>query len=221
MKKLVNIIFEHLLNREPVSDELLYEFLQDAEKIVTSGCVNEIPSEFWEFQNYVDMYWRSRKYEREENRQIIYQMGQLLACVNMIRDIADTVVEKYSIKEYARQWRNRYPVFKAMHNECGITHKKLAQAAEISPSALSQFVNRTKWDGYFTSRTAGREKYYYLTEQGEELYKLLRDDQEKDRYVPLFFDRIDNRNSTSDNSGVMYKSGMGMGRAALQKNSFR
>lgn len=187
MKNLIEIIYNYLLNNKTIPDELIYEFSQDTKEIIRNNAALDIPSEFWSFQNYIEMFWRGRKYETEKNTALIYQMGQLLSYVNMIRDIADEDEKTLSLDEYARHWANKYLVFKGIHDEYGINHKKLAEVSKLTPSALSQFIAKTKWDGYFTYRNIGREKYYYLTEQGEKLYELMREKQTKELDEPRYY----------------------------------
>lgn len=187
MKNLIEIIYNYLLDNKTIPDELMYEFSQDTKEIVRNNAAFDIPSEFWNFQNYIEMFWRGRKYETAENATLIYQMGQLLSYVNMIRDIADEDEKTISLDEYANHWGNKYLVFKGIHDEYGINHKKLAEVSDLTPSALSQFIAKTRWDGYFTYRNVGREKYYYLTEEGEKLYELMRERQTKEPEEPRYF----------------------------------
>lgn len=172
MKRIVKTIYNYVLEKKKIPEDFLYEFSQNIIKIVQSGNVQELPPEFEELQNYVEMYWRGRKYEREENPIRIYQLGQLLSYVNLIRDVIDSNKDKVSMTEYAVRWDNRFLVFQGMYDKPGITHKQLARISKMSPSALSQFMDKTKWDGYYTYRIVGREKYYYLTPKGNELYAL-------------------------------------------------
>lgn len=178
MKKLIEIIYNCVLSGKEIPEDLLYEFSQNIIKIVQSRQVDNIPAEFWDLQHYIELFWRGRRYKKEKNSILIYQMGQMLSYTSMIRDIADDNEMVMGIKEYAERWKNKYLVYKGVHAESGITHKKLANVSGLSPSALTQFISKTKWDGYLTYRNVGREKYYYLTEEGEKLYKLL-----KSRYV--------------------------------------
>lgn len=179
MKKLIDILYDYLLKGKEIPEDLLYEFSQDTIKIIQHRSTDEIPSTFWNLQHYVEMFWRGKKYKKEKNPILIYQMGQMLAYTNMVRDIADENERTMNLDEYARRWENKYLVFKGIHDVPGITHKKLAAVSHQSVSSLSQFIAKTKWDGYIIYRTGGREKYYYLTENGEKLYKLLNDKQKK------------------------------------------
>lgn len=174
MKKLIEIIYnKYLLNGKEIPEDLLFEFSQDTIKIIQNKAAGDIPPEFWNFQHYVEMFWRGRKYEQGRNPALVYQMGQLLAYTGMLRDVADENEKVLSIEEYAGRWEDKYLVYKGIHDEPGINHKRLAAVSDLSVSSLSQFAAKTKWDGYFICRTAGREKYYYLTEEGERLYRLL------------------------------------------------
>lgn len=187
MKRLIEIIYNNLLNGKTIPDEIIYEFSQETKEIVRNRAVVDIPSEFWNFQNYIEMFWRGRKYETADNTALIYQMGQLLSYVNMIRDIADEDERVLSLDEYVNHWEKKYPVFKGIHDESGINHKKLAEVSGLTPSALSQFIAKTKWDGFFIFRNVGREKYYYLTEEGEKLYELMKERQTKEPEEPRYF----------------------------------
>lgn len=180
MKELIKIIFDHVLDKKEIPDDLMYEFSQDILKVIQENSAQELCPEFWDFQNYLEMYWRGGKFEQESSPVCTYQLGQLLSYTNIIRDIADKQGQTLSIQDYAARWQNRFLVFQGMYRERGITHKKLARVSNMSPSALSQFVSKTQWDGYYTYRVAGREKYYYLSENGEKLYHLLCEKREKD-----------------------------------------
>lgn len=200
MKKLIDILYDHLINSREIPEDLLYEFSQNTIKIIQHHASAQIPPSFWNLQHYVEMFWRGRKYQKEKNTVFVYQMGQLLTCTNMIRDVVDADVKTMSISDYARRWDSKYPVYKGIHDKPGINHKKLAAVSENSISSLSQFISKTKWDGYIIYRSAGREKYYYLTENGEKLYKLLREKRQK----ACRFKKVRFRNLDTNNSGYYY-----------------
>lgn len=183
MKKLINIIYNCVLKKKEIPKDLLYEFSRDAIKIVQNRQVDDVPTEFWDLQHYVELFWREKKYKKEKNSILIYQMGQLFSYTSMIRDIADDNERILRIREYAERWKNKYLVYKGVHDESGITHKKLVNVSGLSPSALSQFIAQTRWDGYLTYRNVGREKYYYLTDEGEKLYELLKSRYERAGYI--------------------------------------
>ena len=188
MQRLIEFIYNYIFEGKEVPEDLMFEFSQSTMKIVQSGNVQELPPEFEDLQNYVELFWRGRKYEREEKPIRIYQLGQLLSYINLIRDVADEQKRKISMEEYAERWSKRFRVFLGMHVKPGIMHKELAKFSGITPSVLSQFVAKTKWDGYYTYRIVGREKYYYLTSKGQELYSLLWRKQNRENlhyYLPL------------------------------------
>ena len=200
MTKLIDMIYDYLVKRIEIPEELLYEFPQNILKMIQNHATSEIPSAFWNLQHYVEMFWRGKKYKKEKNTALVYQMGQLLACTNMIRDIVDADEKIMNLNEYAKRWVNKYPVYKGIHDNPGINHKKLAEISGNSVSSLSQFISKTKWDGYIIYRSGGREKYYYLTQNGEKLYKLLREKRQKSfRLKKYTF-----RNWESNNSGYLY-----------------
>ncbi len=177
MNELIKRIFEFILNKEVIPEDLMYEFSQDTMNFVRKKECEDLPEVFGDFQSYVELFWHSRKYNQIQNPKIIYQMGQLLAYVNMISDSVQDEEEELSLEDCANRWKNRYPVFKAVYYERGITHKKLAQLSGLSPSSLSQFLSKIRSEKVFLSRTMGREKHYYLTEKGEKIYHLLSEKQ--------------------------------------------
>ncbi len=187
MKGLIKILLEYIYNSKEIPDELLYEFSQKTMQIVQRKATEEIPDEFWDFENYVEMFWRGKKYNYMSDSCMVYQMGRLLACTNMLSILVDEREREASLEEYADLLKNRFEVFEGMYNTRGITHKELAELSGVSVSALSQFINRIKAEAFFTYRVMGREKHYYLTEYGEKLYFLMaqKNNKKKMKYAKL------------------------------------
>lgn len=185
MDEIIRNIYSYIREKKELPEDLLYEFSQSTIRVVQSYSKEEITADFWKLQHFVEMFWRGRKFETEQNPVRIYQMGQLLSLTGMIRDVAEKAEKDVSIYEYARRWGKRYQVYKGMHDEPGINHKRLAEMAGLSVSSLSQMIAQTKHDGYFIYRIAGREKYYYLTHSGENLYNILKSRQRRLRNSAL------------------------------------
>lgn len=213
MKRIVKSIYNYILEEKEIPEDFLYEFSQNIINIVQSENIQELPPEFEDLQNYVEMYWRGRKYKREENPVRIYQLGQLLSYVNLIRDVIDSNKDKVSMTEYAARWDNRFLVFQGMYDKPGITHKHLARFSKMSPSSLSQFMDKTKWDGYYTYRIVGREKYYYLTPKGNELYALFCEEREKEfsyNYLYMSADDLNNEITGSISDSLLEQASVKM-----------
>lgn len=166
-------ILGYTVEEHEIPTELIYAFSKETLKIIQSRQVSSLPDSYWELQNYVETFWRGRRFEYTENSYIVYQMGQLLSFTNMICIMAKEQEKASTMEDYAEQWQDRYCIFKYIHEQKGITHKVLAGKANISVSNLSQFMNKVKWEGFFYCRFMGREKHYYLTEYGEKLYQLM------------------------------------------------
>lgn len=173
MKQLINIISNYIFKREAIPDEYLYEFCKEITSAIELSDTECIPNEFWQLANYVELYWRGQKYSYDDNPERIYQMGQLLSFTKMISIWFDRIEKNTSLNEYALIMNNKYSFFKSIHDEPGITHKKLASKMHTSISSLSQFVNKIQGIGFFISRPMGREKHYYLTQKGEKIYELI------------------------------------------------
>lgn len=179
MRELINLISEYVFDAAEIPESLLYEFSKKAMKVIQNRCVEAIPEEFWELEGYVESYWRGHKYTQSEDTLRIFQMGQLLSFTNMLSILSEETEKEISIEEYAVQLKEKYPIFKEIHEKPGITHKELADAIGMSVSSLSQFVTKYKWNGFFQSRAMGREKHYYLTKHGQQLYCTMKDKYEK------------------------------------------
>lgn len=67
MQRLIEFIYNYIFEGKEVPEDLMFEFSQSTMKIVQSGNVQELSPEFEDLQNYVELFWRGRKYEREEN----------------------------------------------------------------------------------------------------------------------------------------------------------
>ena len=173
MEEIIKRIFEYIIEERELPEDLLYVFSKETTKIIQSREVASIPKLFWELENYVGTFWRGGRLNYVEKPYIIYQMGRLLSFTNMICMMADEKEKELSIEDYAIQWQDQYLVFKFVHEQKGITHQALAKAANISPSNLSQFMIKVKWDGFFNCRLMGQEKHYYLTNYGEQLYEFM------------------------------------------------
>lgn len=188
MKGLIEIILKSFWDFREIPEELLFEFSQKTMQIIQKKAIDEIPDEFSVFENYVEMFWRGKKYNHMSNRFIIYQMGQLLTCTNMLNRLLAEEKREASIEAFADLFKDRAMIFEGMYKERGITHKKLAELSDMSVSALSQFISKNKSEGFFTYRVMGREKHYYLTEYGEKLYfhMLHNGDQKKMKYVKMY-----------------------------------
>lgn len=174
MVEVVRIISEYVFEDRQIPEDLMYEFSKETAKIVRSGCTEVISEEFWELEHYIEAYWRGRKYMQSDDKARVYQMGQLLSFTNMICMLVEQQEKEVSIDDYAVRFKDRFLVFKGMFECPGITHKELADTAGLSVSSLSQFINKYKCDGFFLSRSMGREKHYYLTEYGEKLYSVMK-----------------------------------------------
>lgn len=179
MRELINLISEYVYDAAEIPEDLLYEFSKKTAKIIRNLCTEAIPDEFWELENYVEAYWRGHKYLKSEDAIQIYQMGQLLSFTNMLSMLSGEKEKEISIEDYAVQLKDKYPIFSKIHEIPGITHKELADAVDMSVSSLSQFITKYKWNGFFQSRAMGREKHYYLTKYGQQLYSVMKDKYEK------------------------------------------
>lgn len=173
MEKIVNIISEYVYAQKEIPDDLMSEFSSEMIQIIEGQCTEEIPDAIWNLENYVKLYWRGSKYVHEECPARIFQLGQLLSYMNMIRQHFERIDEDISLEEYANTYRDKYLFFKSIHDRAGITHKDLAKLVHTSISSMSQFVSKIAGTGFIVTRVMGREKHYYLTDKGETLLDLL------------------------------------------------
>lgn len=173
MKQLSRTILNFLWDEVEIPEDLLYEFTVKTTKIVQTRCIEDLPTEFWDIERYVASFWHAQRFEHVSASHI-YEMGRLLSLTNMLGMIAEEEEKRQSLDEYAVRFQDWYLAFKGMHDRPGITHKELAAVAKKSESSLSQFMNKNQWECLYMYRRFGREKNYYLTEMGQELYEMMK-----------------------------------------------
>lgn len=176
MERLARMILDNLREGNAIPEDLLYELTTEAMKVVQTRQIEQLSPEFWELEQYVESFWRAQLFQTVQGMRS-YEMGRLLSLTNMIAMVAEEEEKRQSLNEYALKFSDWYPVFKGMYDTPGITHKKLALTAGKSDSSLSQFMNKNQWEGLYIYRRFGREKNYYLTELGQRLYELMKDNQ--------------------------------------------
>lgn len=94
MEKLSNLILKCIKNNQKIPEELICEFWNKTIQIIKTECTEILGPEFWTLENYISLYWRFEKYNSPDNhdsKQKIYQMGQLISCINMINIINEKI----------------------------------------------------------------------------------------------------------------------------------
>lgn len=176
MDKLISRILDCLWDELRIPEDLLYEFTVKTTKMIQSRCIKTLPTEFWELERFVELYWRAQAFE-EKNTVHVYEMGRLLSLTNMLGMIAEQEEKRRSLDEYAIQFREWYPVFKEIHDMPGITHEELKKVIRKSDLYFAKFINKNQREDFCIYHRFGQEKCYYLTTWGEQLYVLMKNSQ--------------------------------------------
>ena len=180
MDRLLRTLLKYLRECMVIPEEWLYEFTVATREMIQTMQVEQLPFEYSELERYVESYWRAKSFVSNQE-EILYEMGRLLSLTSLLSLEKEEEKKRSSLNEYAEQYKDWYKVFAEIHENAGITHKQLARRAEKSESSLSQFMNKNQWKGIYIYRRFGREKSYYLTEYGEQLYEVMKNMQPRPR----------------------------------------
>lgn len=166
-------LLDNIRNQKTISENLLHVFIHNAMEVVNERDVNQIAEEYSEFSKYVTAFWHRNSFSQIRNKELVFQMGQIVACVRLLDDFQKKQKESNNLEMIKNQWKNYYFFLNSIESHSGIKHKELANQLDMSPSHLSHFVEKNRYLGYFSDTIVGREKYYYLTSKGESVLKQL------------------------------------------------
>lgn len=162
------LILSNLLSDKTISDEVLLEFICEVNIYINTESFGEAPPSFYRLTEYVKNIATPEKLSTIPMT-LVFIYGKLWSVLSLAEIAEHEESLKLSIDEDAKRYIDRYEVFDTVRTNRGISHKSLANAVKMSPSALSQFMSRMENGRYLFSRQIGRRKYYYITNNGEVL----------------------------------------------------
>lgn len=175
----VDEIMGYLEKREIIPDDTLYVFYSRTMKVVQDKAYSAVTERAKDFCSYMSYLWSSRAFFDYESPLLIFQLGELHTCSRMLEKLFSDKREEDDIEINSKWLSNKGLFFQLISDNPGIKHGELAASMQISKSSLSQFVSKIKGYGYHYERTAGREKYYYLTNFGHRLLDRIMEEKKK------------------------------------------
>ena len=172
-KRLDNICSE-ILNYMEAYAEISEERVLALFKGLALSDERERPSSYVSLLDKIDEKWNYREIFQDVPEQV-FLYGAVWGCLQLMeekqRTITGYMTEKQTWKTLLSKYRDRINLLKDMYISPGIRHKELAEKEHISPSHLSQIMGTMVTDKIVVYNYAGREKFYYLSEKGEKLYR--------------------------------------------------
>lgn len=129
--------------------------------------------EYTSLRSWINEKWVYRELD-DLSHQLSFLLGALWGGITLRGMKNKRKKEELNIDQLVTKYRNNYWFFNAIANQPGIMHKQLAEKGGITSSELSQFATRIYKEDLFSYNRVGREKYYFLQQRGEEVYKRLK-----------------------------------------------
>ena len=170
MERLKNISKTILEKRKKTLEEKqVFIFFEGILDIIHSNKTDEF---YKKLSDYIHEMWQYRNIKDMDPEQA-FLYGSIWGAINLEELNRKRIEMNNILDKITSNFRNYYPILSAIHNEVGITHKKLAGVLGKTPSDLSQIISRIYDERVFTYSRTGREKNYYLGQYGELVYQRL------------------------------------------------
>ena len=190
-----------------IRERPLMELCKEIVKCFSKGREPQWPKEFKVLMERVDDYWRyelnTDGIERECSHARLYQIISLVKIYEMV------IQRGPVLNKDAVQYSSRRDLLRAISDYPGITHKKLSELLDKTPSGLTNFVTTLEKAGYLSTQKVGAKKYYHLSSTGDELLELInnmkqseRDREEREETVEA--DQMENAENSNKQKNYIY-----------------
>lgn len=143
-------------------------------------------------RNLLNELWQYREWKDMSSEQA-FLYGQLYGCVKLCeyreQSHQDTAWINFLLSKYADS-----NLFYIVKKNPGIRHKDLAKKIGLSTGRLSQMMETEDMKELLLSWVQGREKLYFLSAKGEELYQRLEAQKRKARKAEMQRTKTENTN---------------------------
>ncbi|MCM1123376.1 MAG: MarR family winged helix-turn-helix transcriptional regulator [Eubacterium sp.] len=138
----------------------------------------DMPADYRKLKFSISEVWQYREWQELSPEQA-FLYGSVWGSARLFELKQQKRRETDRMKILVPKYRDKYWMFQAIKSQPGILHKELAKKGNISPSRLSQIMDDSDIDFLISHRESGREKYYFLKPQGEELFAKLKTNDRK------------------------------------------
>lgn len=158
-----------IVSGKELTQEQIFSFMEnfiadsgsffDAIKTKSYKAMRGLLNELWQYREWEDM-----------SSEQAFLCGQLYGCVKLCeyreQSRQDALSFRFLLSKYADS-----KLFYIVKKNPGIRHKDLAKEIGLSTGRLSQMMDDEGMEELLISRVFGREKYYFLSARGEELFQ--------------------------------------------------
>lgn len=173
------INFEHICDnltkrlqaKKSIEEEQVSVFLDSVtEKLTALEEPKEKASGYQALSDLVNKMWHYGDFGKATRLQV-FLYGSIWAGIRMIERKRKNASRKTKLEELISYYTDKEWLLKIICDNPGIRHKDLAKLGGKSVSQLSQMVSRASKDELISYHRLGREKYYFLMDSGETVYK--------------------------------------------------
>lgn len=173
------INFEHVCDnltkrlqaKKSIEEEQVSVFLDSVtEKLTAVEEPKGKASGYQALSDLVNKMWHYGDFGKATRLQV-FLYGSIWAGIRMIERKRKNASRKTKLEELISYYTDKEWLLKTICDNPGIRHKDLAESGGKSVSQLSQMVSRASKDELISYHRLGREKYYFLMDSGETVYK--------------------------------------------------
>ncbi|MCM1120988.1 MAG: hypothetical protein NC416_00240 [Eubacterium sp.] len=160
-------LVDSLTSHKKITEDQILTFM---EELATEEpkALADMPSDYRKLSFSMGEAWQYREWETMSPKQAFFY-GSLWGSSKSFELRYRKKLDADQMKLLVPKYKNKEWIFRAIKAQPGILHKELADKGDISPSRLSQIMDDKDIDTLISYRLSGREKYYFLKPDGEEL----------------------------------------------------
>ncbi len=140
--------------------------------------LSDMPADYRKVNFSLGEVWQYQEWKELSPEQAFFN-GSLWGSARLFELMQQKKLHTDQMKLLVSKYKDKYWMFHAIKSYPGILHKELAVKGHISPSRLSQIMDDNDITTLISYRVSGREKYYFLKPQGEELLEKLKTNDRK------------------------------------------
>lgn len=151
----------------------------------------QIPQEeslnYKKYSDKICELWHYREFEKLSKEEV-FLYGGIWGSIKLMARRRERLQRDERLASYITKYKNNDSILKHIYYHPGIKHKDLAKKLKKTPSQLSQQIRSFEREGLIINDRMGREKYYYLLNDGEHVYTQIRkskEEKEKENYIEV------------------------------------
>lgn len=189
LERICNAILERMKAKKRMEEEQVHAFLETMAETAAEEENPQTPPNYRQLSDRLHKMWQYRSFGDLAQAQI-FLYGSLWGGMKLLEKKRSNASDRERREEMAKYYAGKEWFFEAIDTRPGIRHKELAQIGDVSPSALSQFAARASKERLISCRRMGREKYYYLMDDGKAVYKKMQEDRIPDLHCEPFAENL-------------------------------